>query len=120
MTTIAFEHVHRTLREGRLQQEEKTMVRIVTETTFMELTVQEQVTYEELRALVATMQVQPNGLEKILNAMVATGNLSTFDEILTWAQGVNNMRYNARDLTQVFHGPERLLTVDSRLVEDKD
>lgn len=94
------------------------MVHIITETSFMNLNPEEQVAYEELRAIIGKLQAQENGLEKILNAVVATGNQATFEEIDTWVQGVKATGYDARSLTQLCHGPERLLSVESRFSDE--
>ncbi|MFI5212660.1 MAG: hypothetical protein ACHQTE_01740 [Candidatus Saccharimonadales bacterium] len=98
----------------------KNIVKVVTEASFMDLSASDQVSYEHLREIVAAIQAQDNGLELILNALVATGPEATFEEIGTWVEGVRGLNFDSRRLTALCHGPERLLTVESRLVDDNN
>ena len=85
------------------------------ETSFMNLTPAEQLNYESIRTQIGAILAQPNGLELVLNALVAQGPETTITEIDLWVNGVQDI--DPRDLVAHCCGPERLVTVESTIVD---
>lgn len=91
-------------------------IKIEHEVTFMSLDMDEQQNYVEIREQVRAIQAQNNGLELLLNAIIATGSETTLDEVREWVAGVEEQGINNRDLPGFCHDPARLITVESNLV----
>lgn len=85
------------------------------ETSFMSLTPAEQLDYETIRTQIGAVLAQPNGLELVLNALIAQGPETTITEIGLWVSGVQDI--DPRDLAAHCYGPERLITVESTIVD---
>jgi hypothetical protein len=90
-------------------------VKVVIETGFINLTPREQQAYREIRTQIGAILTQQDGLEMVLNALVANGSVSTVDEIGRWIKGVEGI--DSRDLAALCYGPGRIVTVESTIVD---
>lgn len=109
--------VHQTLRKGRLYRRRVIAMttKLKVETSFVNLTPAGQQAYEEIRTRIGALLAQPNGLDLVLNALVAQGPETTLTDISIWVEGVEDI--DSRDLVGFCHGPGRIITVESTIVD---
>lgn len=110
--------VHSNAPQGTFASHRKAVIMTAQEESqvgFMNLNPAEQSNYETVREQVGAILAQPNGLELILNAIVAQGPEFTIDEIDQWVSGVKYI--DSREVAALCHGPERLLTVESTTID---
>jgi hypothetical protein len=89
--------------------------KIEVEAKFMNLDPEEQRNYELIRDQVHDILALTNGLELVLNALIANGSDTSLDEIGRWVAGVEDTDKDPRDLVAICYN--RPITVKSTIVD---
>ena len=77
----------------------------------LQLAIDEQDRYVNLREQVRGIMAEERGLELLLNAIVAVGGEFTRDDIERWVQETWNYSSDNRNTVAFCHGPERLIAM---------